>query len=193
MPRRAGGSMLHTALEPCVFVPALLKDRCSMCGRLRSSAGVLESIIWSYRARVTPFELDTSDPDSRRPEARLCDALVKWRRNVVSGGELQTSSIRKNYPHSVYRHGQFARGESKKLFAAADKAGAEEKEARRARLISRPKMFSATPFGAKALTSAWLNLVKSGFSISSCWEVSRWPLPLQDRRPRLQPMSAMAI
>ena len=38
--------------------------------QLRSSAGVLESIIWCFRTRVAPFELDITNPDSRRPEAR---------------------------------------------------------------------------------------------------------------------------
>ena len=39
--------------------------------QLRSSAGVLESIIWCFRTRVAPFELDTNNPDSLRPEARI--------------------------------------------------------------------------------------------------------------------------
>ena len=79
--------------------------------QLRSSAGVLESIIWSYRTRVAPFELDSSDPDSRRPEARLCEALVKWRRSVVSGGELQKSGLRRQQKLSAYKHGQYEDGQ----------------------------------------------------------------------------------
>ena len=39
--------------------------------QLRSSAGVLESIIWCFRTRVAPFELDMNNPDSLRPEARI--------------------------------------------------------------------------------------------------------------------------
>ena len=39
--------------------------------QLRSSAGVLESIIWCFRTRVAPFELDITNPDSRRPEASI--------------------------------------------------------------------------------------------------------------------------
>ena len=43
---------------------------CLFRSQLRSSAGVLESIIWCFRTRVAPFELDITNPDSRRPEAR---------------------------------------------------------------------------------------------------------------------------
>ena len=54
-----------------------------------SSAGVLESMIWMYRARVGAFQLDSAEPESSRPEAELCEKLKRWRKDLISSSDLQ--------------------------------------------------------------------------------------------------------
>ena len=87
---------------------------------------MLESVIWMYRSRVGAFELDDANPDSRRAEAQLCATLTSWRTELVGGGDLQLSALKRAHKESrgwlarlfrrrIYRHRQF----SGKLPAAA--------------------------------------------------------------------------
>ena len=61
---------LPAAMSCCIYVEKYM-IYLAICSQLRSSAGVLESIIWCFRTRVAPFELDINNPDSRRPEASI--------------------------------------------------------------------------------------------------------------------------
>ena len=74
---------------------------------LRSSAGSLKSLLFQYRTRVGQFGLDVTNSESQKPEVELCAALVKWRTDLVAGGDLQLSDLRRNYPPKVFRHQQF--------------------------------------------------------------------------------------
>ena len=96
---------------------------------LRASAGVLESTIWMYRTRVGAFELDDSNPDSRNAEAELCATLTSWRTQLVGGGDLQLSALKRAHKERrgllarcfgrrIYRHRQFS-GELPASAAAA--------------------------------------------------------------------------
>lgn len=74
--------------------------------QLRSAAGFMESIIYMYRARVGPFEVTSVQTDSRTPEIELYSSLVKWRSDLVQSGDLQLSALMKQYPTSIFKHGQ---------------------------------------------------------------------------------------
>ena len=74
--------------------------------KLRSSAGSLESILFLYRTRVGQFALDQLNADSGQPEEELCLALKKWRSDLVSGSDLQLSSLKKQHPETIYFHEQ---------------------------------------------------------------------------------------
>eukprot|EP00802_Teleaulax_amphioxeia_P017468 Tamp_17625.p1 GENE.Tamp_17625~~Tamp_17625.p1 ORF type:complete len:391 (+),score=57.45 Tamp_17625:1-1173(+) len=74
--------------------------------QLRSSAGSLESLLYLYRTRVGQFELDPINADSKQPEIELCSALKRWRSNLVVGGDLQLSSLKKKYPETIFFHEQ---------------------------------------------------------------------------------------
>jgi hypothetical protein len=56
--------------------------------QLRNGAGTLESYLWCYRTRVGSFELDQNS-DSRSSELALCNALIRWRQEIISGGDLR--------------------------------------------------------------------------------------------------------
>ena len=77
--------------------------------QLRSSAGLLESLLYLYRTRVGQFELDPLNADSRQPESALCSALKKWRSDLVAAADLQLSSLKKQYPDTIYSHEQTAK------------------------------------------------------------------------------------
>eukprot|EP00966_Prymnesium_polylepis_P010853 249905-Prymnesium_polylepis.1 len=74
--------------------------------QLRSGAGALESILWTYRARVGNFELDENRRDSNAPEAALCRIVNEWRDELVAGASLATTSLKKVHPPEVYKHFQ---------------------------------------------------------------------------------------
>ena len=74
--------------------------------QLRSSAMSLHSIIWRYRTRTGPFEVDESRNESSRPEDMLCTVLKDWRDELLAGAGLKTSNLRRKYPSHVYRHHQ---------------------------------------------------------------------------------------
>jgi hypothetical protein len=73
--------------------------------QLRNGAGTLESYLWCYRTRVGSFELDQNS-DSRSSELALCNALIRWRQEIVSGGDLQVSGFGQAYPEYIYKHAQ---------------------------------------------------------------------------------------
>lgn len=72
--------------------------------QLRSSSMALKSIIWRYRTRTGPFEVDESRNDSSRPEDMLCVALNDWHDELLAGAGLKTSNLKRKYPPHVYRH-----------------------------------------------------------------------------------------
>lgn len=73
--------------------------------QLRSAAGELHSVIWCYRGRISPFALPAADLEAEAPEKALSEVLTKWRQELM-GSSLSTSSFKRVYAHSVYRHHQ---------------------------------------------------------------------------------------
>ena len=76
--------------------------------QLRSCAGALESIIWAYRTRVAPFEPDALHPnaDDDKAERTLHLELVEWRQGLAAGADLNSTTLRRGFPGSVFKHGQ---------------------------------------------------------------------------------------
>jgi hypothetical protein len=89
-----------------ISVDTLLNTK-SRWRHLRSSAGMIEGILFQYRTRVGQFALDVGNPESQQPEIALCAALVNWRSDLVAGGNRHLSDLRRAYPPNVYRHQQF--------------------------------------------------------------------------------------
>lgn len=75
---------------------------------LRSGVVVLESIIWKYRTRIGPFEIEDSAgrPAPRQPELALLEAVRTTRLQMLSSANLATSEFAKRYQPRVYRHFQ---------------------------------------------------------------------------------------
>ena len=71
-----------------------------------AGAGSLHSMIWKYRTRTGPFELDESRYDSTRPEIMLCTMLNEWRDGLLAGAGLETTNLERKYPPHVYAHFQ---------------------------------------------------------------------------------------
>ena len=93
---------LSMAASFLISIDALLNAK-ARWRHLRSSAGTLEAIIWSFRARVGAFELQLNEPN-KRPATVLCAVLNEWRGAMISGGDLKESTIAKRYAPAVYRH-----------------------------------------------------------------------------------------
>ena len=76
--------------------------------QLRSCAGALESITWAYRTRVAPFKPDALHPnaDDDKAEQVLRMALVEWRQGLSAGADLNNTTLRKQFPESVFKHDQ---------------------------------------------------------------------------------------
>lgn len=74
--------------------------------QLRSSSGSLHSLIWKYRTRTGPFELDESRRDATCPEVMLCASLTQWRDDLLAGAGLAETNLKRKYPKHVYRHFQ---------------------------------------------------------------------------------------
>merc|ERR1712032_423568 len=75
----------------------------------RTSAGSLESMVWLYRTRVGPFEIDQVGGDIARPERVLYESLNEWCDEVVASAGLGTSNLKRMHKQSsrVYRHFQY--------------------------------------------------------------------------------------
>lgn len=73
---------------------------------LRSSAGALETMIWTYRSRIGAFELHPLEPN-KRPATVLCAMLNEWRNSLVASGDLKESTIARRFGPRVYSHHQF--------------------------------------------------------------------------------------
>ena len=75
---------------------------------LRSSAGALETLIWMYRTRVGPFEIELAGAASTKhqPEASLMRLLNAWRADLLVGASLATSELKRKHSPTVYRHYQ---------------------------------------------------------------------------------------
>ena len=76
--------------------------------QLRSFAGTLTSIIWQYRCRIAPFDVDRSNPDGSQPETALREALIAWRNEMAAGADLHVSTLRKSYAAATFVHQQHA-------------------------------------------------------------------------------------
>lgn len=66
----------------------------------------LQSIIWQYRTRTGPFEVDENQTDSSRAENVLCAVLNDWRDELLAGASLQTSNFTRKYSSKIYTHYQ---------------------------------------------------------------------------------------
>ena len=73
---------------------------------LRSSASLLQSIVWKYRTRTGAFEVDSSRSMSTSPESVLCNLLNEWRANLLAGASLKATNLTRQYPPHVYKHFQ---------------------------------------------------------------------------------------
>ena len=86
-----------------------LRHSCLRQGRwrqLRSCAGALESITWAYRTRVAPFGPGNDNTDHDSAERELRQALINWREQLAAGADLNTTTLRRNFPPRVFKHGQ---------------------------------------------------------------------------------------
>jgi hypothetical protein len=71
---------------------------------LRATAESLQSDIVQFRTRTGLFGVIMSEP--RRPELRLMNRISDAKKRVVQLGGLGESSFTRNYPATVYQHGQ---------------------------------------------------------------------------------------
>jgi len=101
-----------------------------------------------------PSALDTSAPhtiEELRTQVKLCEALVKWRSDVVGGGgDLQASSFRKKYPQEhnglrglllqrcPYKHGQYPADELINAVQQLQKAVVREGSSQTKKAVVRP-------------------------------------------------------
>ncbi|CAK9092698.1 unnamed protein product [Durusdinium trenchii] len=74
---------------------------------LRAAASSLESIIWSYRARVGEFQVHRKGM-AGHPETVLCKRLNEWGSHLLASADLQRTALSKNFPETVFRHQQYA-------------------------------------------------------------------------------------
>ena len=74
--------------------------------QLRSCAGTLESITWAYRTRVAPFGPHYHNTEHDLAERELREALINWREKLAAGADLNTTTLRRNFPPWVFKHGQ---------------------------------------------------------------------------------------
>jgi len=44
---------------------------------------------------VGAFQLDSAEPESSRPEAELCEKLKRWRKDLISSSDLQSSGLKR--------------------------------------------------------------------------------------------------
>lgn len=65
-------------------------------------------MIWLYRTRVGPFEIDEAQKDSRQPEEQLCTRLNEWRTDLIDAAGLKSTSLMRRHPPSVYKHCQYS-------------------------------------------------------------------------------------
>merc|ERR1740138_1496998 len=63
-------------------------------------------MIWLYRTRVGPFDLNESRADSSQPEIELCSHLNSWRDELVAGAKLKATQLAREHPPKVYQHFQ---------------------------------------------------------------------------------------
>ena len=73
---------------------------------LRSSASALQRLIWQYRTRVSPFEVDESRRDGTDPEETLCLRLNEWRDQLIDGASVNLTNLKQKHPRSVFIHYQ---------------------------------------------------------------------------------------
>ena len=87
------------------FTPFMLAAQ-ARWRQLRSCAGTLESIIWEYRTRVAPFGVLWNNAEQDWAERELRASLINWREKLAAGADLNTSTLRRNFPPRVFKHGQ---------------------------------------------------------------------------------------
>jgi len=98
--------VISAAAAVLVSVDGLLNAK-GRWRQLRSGAGSLESMIWCYRTRVGDFELTTANISSQEPETAMRNALIAWRKNLMTGGDLQLSGFSRTYSPRIFTHHQF--------------------------------------------------------------------------------------
>jgi len=74
--------------------------------QLRGSAGILQSTIWLYRARVGEFS--TSVINRLSSQQTFGSSLQRWREDLVAGSDLQTTSMERKYKATIFKHMQRA-------------------------------------------------------------------------------------
>jgi hypothetical protein len=77
--------------------------------RLRSAACRMESVIWCYRMRIPPFQY--LGLRSRHSERALFEKVQSVQDELLQNGDIALTSFQKKYAPSVYRHGQYVKGE----------------------------------------------------------------------------------
>jgi len=96
---------LSLSVSLLVSIDALTQSK-SKWRLLRSSAHGLESMLWLYRTRVGPFEINETMRDSEGPENELCKVINEWRDNLLAGANLKMSTLHQSYPARFYKHFQ---------------------------------------------------------------------------------------
>jgi hypothetical protein len=74
--------------------------------RLKFSALSMEATIWKYRTRVGEFKVPSES--SQVAEENMRKALIKWREELVDGGDLQVTALGRSYPARIFKHHQFS-------------------------------------------------------------------------------------
>ena len=77
--------------------------------RLRSAACRMESVIWCYRMRIPPFQY--MGLRSRHSERALFEKVQSVQDELLQNGDIALTSFQKKYAPSVYRHGQYVKGD----------------------------------------------------------------------------------
>lgn len=76
---------------------------------LRSSAGTLQSLVWSFRTRIGPFAInkDITKRIDKNAEMVFCMTLKNWSQQLLAGADLASSALGKEYKSSTYKHYQW--------------------------------------------------------------------------------------
>jgi len=70
--------------------------------QLRASASTLKSIIWRFRTRTGEFIQASQNP--KAADYALYNALSEWRRELIAGTDLISTSLKREYGAEIYKH-----------------------------------------------------------------------------------------
>jgi len=77
--------------------------------QLRQMSGQLQSMIWLYRTRTGPFDVNRDgNAESQQPERELMARLNLWREELVAAAALKVTDLKRDHHSSVYKHFQFS-------------------------------------------------------------------------------------